>query len=412
MPRMHLVRSVNLCQVVPYVSYPPRMGGDHRSHGLVKEFPEAGDTVARYCQGGSPAMYRSLDLRRCVRINEGYVERRHLNPIHELAKAPMLIGYPNLFASRTLKFASDGLGRMFADADVILAREPWQMPYVLDHAPDDTPVVFSSHNVESERFGSIDQPLFERRTERWVRELERRSVEETDAIVCTSERDRRRYEEMYDLDGPTVVAPNGTYEDDLREHRPDSDRAHEVRRQYGIPEDRTVCLFMGSNYRPNVDAAEAAVEATRRANDEGIPMHLLVMGSVGKALSDADLPEAVTTTGYVEDGFEAHFDTADVALNPMRIGGGTNIKLIDYMARSLPIVSTPFGVRGLDATPGEHLVVAELSEFPEAVAELGADAARRRELGTAARELAAEKYTWESASRTLRTRLQDLFGPF
>ncbi|GAD53513.1 glycosyl transferase, group 1 [Halarchaeum acidiphilum MH1-52-1] len=399
---------MHLTQVAPYVTYPPRMGGDHRTHGLVKEFPTEGDTVVRYCQGGSPAMYKSIDLRRRVEIADGYDEVRHLHPLHEVAKAPMLLGYPNLLAHHTLRVASNSLGDLLDKADVVLSREPWQTPYVLNHTDDDTPVVFSSHNVETERFGDIEQPFFEGAVARRVDALERRSVEGADAIVCTSKRDADVYRERYDPRGPVIVAPNGTYEDSLRDHRPDSARATHVRTRYGIDTDTTVCLFMGSNYKPNVEAAEAVVEVARLMRDDAV--HFLVMGSVGDAIDNT--PANVTTTGYVEEGFEAHFDAADIALNPMLSGGGTNIKLIDFFARSLPVVSTPFGARGLDATPDEHLVVAELDGFSGAVRTLAADPDRQREIGRRARELAAARYTWEAASRHLRERIVDLFGPF
>jgi glycosyltransferase involved in cell wall biosynthesis len=402
---------MRLVQVAPYVTYPPRLGGDHRTHGLVKEFPVAGDTVIRYCQGGSPSMYRSLDLRRWVRVADNYHEYRHLNPLHEMVKAPMLFGYPNVFAGTALRFASDGLPEMLSKADVVLAREPWQMPFVLDAVDEDIPVVFSSHNVETERFDGIKQPLFEEHVAERVETLERQAVEETDAVVCTSERDAEVYKQKYDLDSPVIVAPNGTYEDSLRPHRPDSSGAVELHEEYGIASDSTVCLFMGSNYRPNVEAIKALVESLE-ADLSRSELHLLVVGSVGKALNEESLPLGVTVTGYLEERFEAHFDLADVALNPMLSGGGTNIKLIDYFARSLPVVSTPFGARGIGATDGEELIVAELDEFPEAIAALSSDPECRAEVETAGRQLAEESYTWEAASRTLRSALIDLFGPF
>jgi glycosyltransferase involved in cell wall biosynthesis len=403
---------MHLCQVAPYVTYPPRMGGDHRTHGLVKEFPEAGHTVQRYCQGGSPAMYKSLDLRRHVRIAEDYHEYRHLNPLHEATKAPMLLGYPNLLAHRSLRIANDGLDEMFGDADVVLAREPWQMPYVLDHVPEDTPIVFSSHNVETERFGDIRQPLFAERVEQEVDRLERRSVEESDAIVCTSEHDADVYREGYDPGGPILVAPNGTYEDSLREHRPESEGAKQVRRQYGIDSDTTVSLFMGSNYRPNVEAAEAVVDMAREFAGSHFDAEFIVMGSVGNALDKSSLPDNLVTTGYVEEEFEAHFDAVDIALNPMLSGGGTNIKLIDYFARSLPVISTHFGARGLDATAGEHLLSADIEQFPERIESLGDDENRRCTLGRSGQRLAASKYTWEASSRELCEFITEKFGPF
>ncbi|MFC7045584.1 glycosyltransferase family 4 protein [Halobacteriaceae archaeon GCM10025711] len=388
------------------------MGGDHRSHGLVKEFPTAGDTVVRYCQGGSPGMYRALDLRGRVQIADGYEERRHLNPVHEMVKAPMLLGYPNLFASRALDITNDGLDEMLTDADVALVREPWQMPHVLANVDDETPVVYSSHNVETERFRDIDQPLFSKRVIRRVDELERQAVDGADAIICTSDRDARVYRNKYDPDGPIIVAPNGTYEARLRAHRPDRAITRRLRREYDIPPETIVGLFMGSNYRPNVEAAEAAVDVTRDLSDDTLPFHLLVVGSVGRGLKSSDLPSNVTLTGYVEEGFEAHFDTADIALNPMVSGGGTNIKLIDYFARSLPVVSTPFGARGLDVTDSENIRLAELSDFAEAIEALGTDEGERQRLGQAGRELAADRYTWEAASRKVREGLHEHFGPF
>lgn len=403
---------MKLCQVAPYVTYPPRMGGDHRTHGLMKEFPELGDSVIRYCQGGTPAMYRSLDLRRHVTIADGYEERRHLHPIHELPKAPMLLGYPNLFANTSLRLASDGLNAMLNHADVVVVREPWQLPYVLDRAKPDAPVVYSSHNVETERFGDIDQPLFADRVQRRVGALERRAVEETDAVICTSDRDAQVYYDRYDPGGRMIVAPNGAYEDDLREHRPNSDSARQVRRRYGIADDATVSLFMGSNYRPNVEAAEAVIEIARNMTDRDADFEFLILGDVGDALNSQALPHNVTTTGYLEEDFESHFDAADIALNPMVSGGGTNIKLIEYFARSLPVVSTPFGARGIDGRDDDNLILAEEGKIPETIAGLRTDTERRAELGENARQLAAEQYTWEASSRHVCKRLHTLFGPF
>ena len=399
---------MDLCQVAPYVTYPPRLGGDHRTHGLVKEFPTFGDVVTRFCQGGSPAMYKSLDLRRRVEIAENYTEYRHLQPLHELLKAPMLLGYPNVFQSQALRIAHDGLDTMLDEADVVLSREPWQTPYVLDHMDDDTPVVLSSHNVETERFGDIDQPVFEEWFEGRVESLERQSVEESDAIVCTSDRDADVYRDRYEPGGPIFVAPNGTYEENIRKHKPDARRVKRIRSKYDIPQEATVCLFMGSNYKPNVEAAEAVVEMAREFDDD---TQFMVMGSVGDAIAGSNEPENLTITGYVEDGFEAHFDASDIALNPMESGGGTNIKLIDYFARSVPVISTPFGVRGLK-NGNDSVIVAEVPDFPRAIERLRCDSDKRRRIGQTGRDVAAESYTWEASSRHLREQIVETFGPF
>ena len=394
---------MNLLQVVPYDSYPPQMGGDHRSHGLVKEFPKHGDTVFRFCQGGSPKLYKSLNIRRQVTIEEGYVEYRHLHPLHEVVKAPMLLGYPNLFAGWTLRHASDGLRDRINEADVVLVREPWQFKAVDELTPASTPIVYSCHNVEIERFNEIARPLFDRRTMDRVRQLERYAVDHADMIVTTSERDAAVYRNEFDSTTPYVVAPNGTYEDSIRTHNPDAEGVAQLRSRYDIALDATICLFMGSDYQPNVVAAEHVVELARELSS----VEFVIMGTVGNSLNSGNIPDNVTIIGYVEDDFEAHFDLADIALNPMTKGGGTNIKMIDYFARSLPVISTPFGVRGIEVTDGGEIVVAEVADFSAAVTRLASQPERRREIGVAARELASERYTWEAASRLLREELTE-----
>lgn len=355
-------------------------------------------------------MYKSLDLRRRVEIEDRYVEYRHLNPLHEVAKVPMLLGYPNLFAEHTLRLANDGLDDQFARADVILAREPWQIAYVVEHAPDDTPVVFSSHNVETERFSDIRQPAFADRTLDRVRRLERLAVEETDAIVCTSERDADVYRSQYDPGGEIVVAPNGTYEKNIRQHEPNSDEAERLRSRYGIPSGATVCLFLGTNYRPNVKAARDTLDIAEVYDRRSENVHFLIVGSVDSGI-EGEVPPNATLTGYVTEDFEAHFDLADIALNPMSIGGGTNIKILDYFARGLSVVSTPFGGRGFDGD-GETLVLAEIDQFVDAIDDLRDDPDRRRRIGEAARSMAESSFTWEATSRSLRETMVDLFGPF
>jgi len=60
---------------------------------------------------------------------------------------------------------------------------------------------------------------------------------------------------------------NGTYENDFREHRPDSAAACECRPERDIPADATVCVFMGSDYKLNAEAAHAVVDVAERMRD-------------------------------------------------------------------------------------------------------------------------------------------------
>jgi len=212
------------------------------------------------------------------------------------------------------------------------------------------------------------------------------------------------YRNEFGSTAPDVVAPNGTYEESIRPHNPDAEGVSQLRSRYDIAPDATVCLFMGSDYQPNVVAAKHVVEFARELPSA----EFVLMGTVGNSLDSGEVPGNVTITGYVEGDYEAHFDLADIALNPMTKGGGTNIKLIDYFARSLPVVSTPFGARGINVTHGEEIVVAGVGDFSAAVARLDSQPGRQTKIGSAARERASERYTWEAASKLLREELTRL----
>ena len=237
-----------------------------------------------------------------------------------------------------------------------------------------------------------------------VQQLEQYAVDHADMIVTTSERDTEVYRSEFDSTASHVVAPNGTYEDAIRPHEPDTESVGQLRSRYGIAEDATVCLFIGSDYQPNVVAAKHVM----RFACELPSVEFVIIGTVGNSLKSREVPDNVIITGYVEDDFEAHFDLTDIALNPMTKGGGTNIKLIDYFARSLPVVSTPFGVRGMEVTDGKEIVVAEINDFVDRICSLSVDIERRLELGTKARSAATNRYTWEAASNQLHSACTDL----
>ncbi|MBC7237443.1 MAG: glycosyltransferase, partial [Chloroflexi bacterium] len=102
----------------------------------------------------------------------------------------------------------------------------------------------------------------------------------------------------------------------------------------------------------------------------------------------------VVITGYVAD-ILPYFGGADVYVVPIRIGGGTRLKILEAMAAGLPLVTTSLGIEGIEAVAGEHaLVVDAPKEFADAVLRLLADEEKRRSLGQAARELALQRYDW------------------
>ena len=111
------------------------------------------------------------------------------------------------------------------------------------------------------------------------------------------------------------------------------------------------------------------------------------------ALAAAD--PRIVVTGYVAD-IRPHVAQAAVYVVPLRVGGGTRLKVLDAMASGKAIVSTSIGCEGLNVTPGKHLVTADMPEaFAEATLRLLGDPDERQALGAAARDQAVRCYSWE-----------------
>jgi glycosyltransferase involved in cell wall biosynthesis len=104
---------------------------------------------------------------------------------------------------------------------------------------------------------------------------------------------------------------------------------------------------------------------------------------------------SIIITGSVEDA-RPYIVSASVVVIPLRMGGGTRLKLLEAFALQAPIVSTPLGAEGFEVASGRELLLAdEAGSFARSIVELINDRARANRLGQAGRSLAVERYDWQ-----------------
>jgi polysaccharide biosynthesis protein PslH len=96
---------------------------------------------------------------------------------------------------------------------------------------------------------------------------------------------------------------------------------------------------------------------------------------------------------------------------PLRIGGGTRIKILEAWALGVPVVSTSVGCEGLEAVAGEHLMVADDPEgFAEACINLLRSPSLRERLARRGRDLVWKTYRWETSMRRAIVGVEDLLS--
>jgi polysaccharide biosynthesis protein PslH len=109
----------------------------------------------------------------------------------------------------------------------------------------------------------------------------------------------------------------------------------------------------------------------------------------------------IEVTGTVPD-VRPYYAEAVAALVPLRVGGGTRLKILEAMAAGVPVISTALGAEGLAVSPGRDLLIADRDEdWLAHLQTLVQNSGMRRELVAAGRALVCERYDWQVLGRTL-----------
>ena len=267
----------------------------------------------------------------------------------------------------------------------------------------DTPVVCVHHNVESallrrraenessaprRRYVALQADLLEAEERRWCGRLA--------LNVAVSEEDRRRFGRLAP-GAPFTVVPNGV---DTDTFRPAS-----------VPQ-AGVVFVGGYSWYPNRDALVHFAEDVLpllRAQVPGVAVRW-----VGRAPDEVRREyrerHGMELTGYVED-IRPIVQAAACYVVPLRVGGGTRLKILDAWAMGKAVVSTSVGCEGLDARDGENILVRDdPAEFAAAVRRVLEDETLRARLGEGARRTAEEVYEWEVIGRSMTREYLALLG--
>jgi glycosyltransferase involved in cell wall biosynthesis len=104
---------------------------------------------------------------------------------------------------------------------------------------------------------------------------------------------------------------------------------------------------------------------------------------------------------------------ATVYVVPLRIGGGTRLKIFEALAMGKAVVATTVGAEGLPVVPGEHFLQADSAgDFAQAVVTLLKDPSRRQALGMSGRQLVKERYSWPQVARDFERHCEELVANY
>ncbi|MGZ4250338.1 MAG: glycosyltransferase [Solirubrobacteraceae bacterium] len=284
-----------------------------------------------------------------------------------------------------------------AGADVLVLSHPFMVRQARAAAPH-LPLVYEAHNVEADLKASMfADDDGGRKAVELVAQLEAEACAHASLVVCCTEEDRQRLIERYGMASEIVhVIPNG------------ASIASAVftpwaMRDLAAPR----CVFAGSGHAPNLEAAAVIIEAAASLPEVGFDL----VGDLDTKLRHLPLPANVVLHGRVSDVQKQWlFTQAALALNPMKVGSGSNLKLVDYLAAGVPVLSSTVGARGFSPELVDCLEL--VAPEPTALADAIGKSLRRdwSQTTTTAREIVEGQYDWRVISARYAELLHDTLG--
>lgn len=388
---------------------PVDTGGKIRSYNLLKHLAARNETtLLSYYDGPPETKYEkqiALELPGAITVNTGKPESTIAQSAHYLRRLPSVAPYA------VTKFTSPKVQKLLSAWD----RERRFDVIVCDflsaslNFPErlTTPAVLFQHNVESalwQRQARHEPNLLKR----WIFKIEaakmtryeKATVGRFSHIIAVSEHDQKLMSSMKHALRISVV-PTGV---DLAEYA--------VVGHDGNSQDDGMVLFLGSmDWEANIDGVDYFCRDIWPAVCSAVPAaKLCVVGRNPHTRVTKWASDSVEITGRV-DSVLPYLQQAAVFVVPLRIGGGTRLKIYEAMAAGKAVVSTTVGAEGLDVHHGQDIVLADTEEdFAKAVIDLLRDAKLRKRLGVAAARLAVQ-YDWAIIARRFEEILAKIAEP-
>lgn len=381
--------------VTPYLPWPADTGGKLRSFYLIKGLAES-STVDLFTFRHSPilqetgplgSLCRSVDVTQ-IDLDPGAM-RFVRSVVSELPRSVRFFQTPQSL--------HDVRRKLMRGYDLIVCDEIVVSPYVWNIAGSDhVPRIVNRQKIDYLHYAEMAQsrPLGREKVLDQMEARRLRRFEDAEmpkfrgAVVCSPGDRSEAINQMGAAHAPIEIIVNGA---DTEFYRPERS-----------PDLHPTVLLLGTmHYYPNVDAVLHYVQTMHEALRAAIPdLRVLIVGHRPPPEIEAlgSLP-GVTVTGSVPD-IRPYMARSWIQLVPLRLGGGTRLKIVESMAAGLPVVTTTVGAQGLTVVDGEHVMLAdEPADFVRKAAQLLSSPDAGAAMARNARQFVEDHYSWQSLGR-------------
>ncbi len=407
-------KRLNILFVAQMPASPPRFGAQARMHGLMTQLARRHDLTAVML------IDDEFDIDECRQAMQAYCREVVLvrNPNGRDGTAKRLLQLRSLISAQsfdrlrvTVPELQEALDRVLRARrfDLVSLEFPYLGHYDLRQAPPGEKLpalVVDSHEIAydlarqfAKSGATWGRRLYAGANWRKLRREELGVYRAADGVYLCSADDERRLLEQVPT-ARTMIIPNAA---DVEYYQP--------RPSDPQPDGRTVLYFGLLSTVPNIDAVTHFVQDIFPLITKAYPdAHCKIVGGRPPASLQALAGPNVELTGFVPD-LRPHLASAAAVVVPLRLGGGTRLKIVEAMAMGKAIVSTSLGAEGIDVAPGRDILIEDQPEaFAAAVNRLLAEPNLAADIGQSARRLAVVRYAWSAAAEALEAFYRRILG--
>lgn len=395
---------LRILHVAPMPASPPRFGAQARMHGLMTELAQRHDVTAVVLVDDE------FNIEECRQAMGAYCRDvvAVANPNGQRPLGKRLLQARSLASTQSFERLRAMAPALQQHLDNILRAERFDITNLeftfqghlnLRQAPPGErlpSLIVDSHNIDFDLArqyslrGSLGRRLYHLINWPKLRREELATYRNADGVFLCSAADEQRLLNLTPETRTTVI-PNAA---DVEYYQP---------RAGDPPSDgRTVVFFGHLSYMPNVDGVAYFVrDIWPRIAASHPEARCKIIGSSPSPSVLALQGPRIEVTGFVPD-LRPHLAAAAAVVVPLRLGGGTRLKIVEAMAMGKAVVSTSLGAEGIEAIKGRDILVEDgATAFADAVNRLLAEANLAARIGQSARRLAVERYAWTGAARAL-----------